>query len=96
MIEYYHGARRANAVAWEGGKPLRFRKFDAEFRGITDDRRLAPRSPGADGAFLMGFRDAACFIMAAGLLMLAVTLALQAGAQSEGRDHRRAGGGIRL
>ena len=64
-------------MAWEGGKPLRFRKFDAEFRGITDDRRLAPRSPGADGAFLMGFRDAACFIMAAGLLMPAVTLALQ-------------------
>lgn len=56
---------------------MRFRKFDAEFRGITDDRKLVPRSPGSDGAFLMGFRDAACFIMAAGLLMLAVTLALQ-------------------
>lgn len=56
---------------------MRFRKFDAEFRGITDERKLAPRSPGSDGAFLMGFRDAVCFIMAAGLLMLAVTLALQ-------------------
>lgn len=77
MTEYCHGAGQANAVAWEGGKLLRFRKFDAEFRGITDERKLAPRSPGSDGAFLMGFRDAVCFIMAAGLLMLAVTLALQ-------------------
>ena len=70
---------RGERTPWRGkkGKPLRFRKFAAEFRGITDDRRLAPRSPGADGAFLMGFRDAACFIMAAGLLMPAVTLALQ-------------------
>lgn len=59
------------------GKTLRFGKFAAGFRGITDDRRLALRSPGSDGAFLMGFRDAACFVMAAGLLMLAVTLALQ-------------------
>ena len=38
---------------------------------------MAPRSPGSDGAFLVGFRDVACFIMVAGLLMLAVTLALQ-------------------
>ena len=59
------------------GKTMRFGKFAAGFRGITDDRRLALRSPGSDGAFLMGFRDAACFIMAARLLMLAVTLALQ-------------------
>ena len=59
------------------GKTMRFGKFAAGFRGITNDRRLAPRSPGSDGAFLMGFRDAACFIMAAGLPMLAVTLALQ-------------------
>ena len=59
------------------GKTMRFGKFAAGFRGITDDRRLALRSPGSDGAFLMGSRDAACFVMVAGLLMLAVTLALQ-------------------
>ena len=56
---------------------MRSRKFAAEFRGITEGRRLAPRSPGSDGAFLVGFRDVAYFIMVAGLLMLAVTLALQ-------------------
>ena len=51
-----------------GGRILRFRRCEAEFRGITDDRRLAPRSPGSDGAFLMESRDAACFVMLAGLL----------------------------
>ena len=56
---------------------MRSRRYSAEFRGITDERKLSPRSLGPDGAFLMGFRDAACFVMAAGLLMLAVTLALQ-------------------
>ena len=58
-------------------RELRSRRYSAEFRGITDERKLSPRSPGPDGAFLMGFRDAACFVMAAGLRMLAVTLALQ-------------------
>ena len=70
-IEYRH-ARRANAVVKLSkagrGKTMRFGKFAAEFRGITDDRRLAPRSPGSDGAFLMESRDAACFVMLAGLL----------------------------
>lgn len=56
---------------------MRFRKFAAEFRGITDDRKLAPYSPGFEGAFLAGFRNAACFVMAAGLLMCVITLALQ-------------------
>ena len=56
---------------------MRFRKFAEEFRGITDDRKLAPYSPGFEGAFLAGFRNAACFVMVAGLLMLVVTLALQ-------------------
>ena len=50
---------------------MRFRKFAEEFRGITDDRKLAPYSPGFEGAFLAGFRNAACFVMAAGLLMCA-------------------------
>ena len=59
------------------GRILRFRKFAAEFRGITDDRKLAPYSPGFEGAFLAGFRNAACFVMAAGLLMCVITLALQ-------------------
>lgn len=60
-----------------GGRILRFRRFEAEFRGITDDRKLAPYSPGFEGAFLVGFRNAACFVMVAGLLMCVITLALQ-------------------
>lgn len=58
-----------------GGRILRFRKFAEEFRGITDDRKLAPYSPGFEGAFLAGFRNAACFVMVAGLLMCVITLA---------------------
>ena len=56
---------------------MRFRKFAEEFRGITDDRKLAPYSPGFEGAFLAGFRNAACLVMVAGLLMCVITLALQ-------------------